>query len=105
MAGPRRRPEPHTRPKRGGVGFTQGRNGNKHPKRTTKGREIAVELMDGLQVWMPMKDVKDRYPIDVAEYAVARGIEDEPAFHWWVPCEEKVLEDDRKVRNSIAAFS
>ena len=66
-------------------GFHVGLNWNRHPKRTTKGWEIAVELVDGSQVWMPLKDVKDGYPIDLAEYAVAQQIETEPAFHWWVP--------------------
>ena len=66
-------------------GFVVGKNGNRHPKRTTKGWSIAVELLDGSQEWLPLKTVKDGYPIDLAEYAVAQGIDTEPAFHWWVP--------------------
>jgi hypothetical protein len=31
-----------------------------------------------------MADLKESNPIDVAEYAVAHGIHDEPAFAWWV---------------------
>jgi hypothetical protein len=27
--------------------------------------------------------MKQSYPVQVAEYAVANGIEDEPAFAWW----------------------
>ena len=79
-------------------GFILGQNGNKHPKRTTKGWQIAVELMDGSQVWMPLKDVKDGYPIDLAEYAVAQGIENEPAFHWWVP---QTFNHMRRVINKV----
>ena len=79
-------------------GFILGQNGNKHPKRTTKGWQIAVELMDGSQVWMPLKDVKDGYPIDLAEYAVAQGIENEPAFHWWVP---QTLNHMRRMINKV----
>jgi hypothetical protein len=29
--------------------------------------------------------LKESNPVDVAEYAVSRGIADEPAFRWWVP--------------------
>jgi hypothetical protein len=32
-----------------------------------------------------MKDVKDSYPVQLAEYAVENGISDDPAFKWWCP--------------------
>ena len=32
-----------------------------------------------------MKDKKGSHPVDVAEYAIAKGIDREPAFCWWVP--------------------
>ena len=35
--------------------------------------------------WVPLKVMKDRFPIEIAEYAVARGIDTEPAFAYWVP--------------------
>jgi hypothetical protein len=31
-----------------------------------------------------MKDIKDAYPVQIAEYAAANKIANEPAFHWWV---------------------
>ena len=31
-----------------------------------------------------MKDVKDSYPVQLAEYAVENNLEQEPAFRWWV---------------------
>ena len=31
-----------------------------------------------------MKDVKDSFPVQLAEFTIAKGIEDEPAFAWWV---------------------
>ena len=52
-------------------GFVLSSNGNKHPKRTTKGWEIAVEWKNGDQQWVPLKDVKEGYAIELAEYAVA----------------------------------
>ena len=30
------------------------------------------------------KDLKESYPLEGTEYAVAQGIENEPAFNWWV---------------------
>ena len=38
-----------------------------------------------MRSWVPMTDVKRSYPIELAEYAMVNGIEDEPAFAWWVP--------------------
>ena len=29
--------------------------------------------------------MKESHPVEVAEYARARGIDKEPAFKWWVP--------------------
>ena len=52
-------------------GFTLSANGNKHPKWTTKGWEIAVEWVDGSQDWVPLKDMKEGYAVELAEYAVA----------------------------------
>jgi hypothetical protein len=30
-------------------------------------------------------NLKESYPIEMAEFAVTQGIHDEPAFIWWVP--------------------
>jgi len=35
--------------------------------------------------WVPLKDMKESHPVDVAEFAKTRGIDGEPAFAWWVP--------------------
>ena len=34
--------------------------------------------------WQSLKDLKEAYPVAVAEYAVAQGIDDDPAFNCWV---------------------
>lgn len=34
---------------------------------------------------MPLSILKESNPVEVAEYAKARGIDKEPAFVWWVP--------------------
>ena len=53
-------------------------------KRTTRGWEICVRWKDGSHEWIALKDVKQSYPIELAEYAIMKGIQDEPAFAWWV---------------------
>ena len=54
-------------------------------KVTTKGWDLKVEWKDGTTSWIPLKLLKESNPIELAEYAVARSIHDEPAFAWWVP--------------------
>ena len=55
------------------------------PKRTTKGWRLLVEWKDGSSSWVPLADLKDAYPIQIADYAVANNLTSEPAFRWWVP--------------------
>ena len=33
--------------------------------------------------WERLSKMKESYPVEVAEYAEAVGISDEPAFSWW----------------------
>ena len=73
-------------------------NGNKSPKRTTKGWSLQVEWKGGEQEWIPLKDLKVSNPIEVAEYAVANGIAEEPAFAWWV---KEVLRHRRRIVSKI----
>jgi len=51
----------------------------------TKGWDICIEWRDGTISWLPLKDVKQSNPIEMAEYAIANKISDEPTFVWWVP--------------------
>ena len=59
-------------------------NNIKKRKITTKGWEFLVDWSDGSQSWLPLYNIKQSNPIEAAEYAVAEGIQDEPAFAWWV---------------------
>ena len=34
---------------------------------------------------MALKDIKKSFSIELADYAIANNIQDEPAFSWWVP--------------------
>ena len=61
------------------------KNGRKYLRRTTKGWSLCVTWRDGSTSWERLADLKESYPIEVAEYAVAHGIDREPAFSWWVP--------------------
>jgi hypothetical protein len=45
---------------------------------------MELEWMDGSTSFLPLKTVKEMNMIEVAEYAVANRIDDEPAFDWWV---------------------
>ena len=35
--------------------------------------------------WVTLKDLKESYPIPVADYAIVNALQDEPAFTWWIP--------------------
>ena len=61
------------------------RNGRQYRKRTTKGTEMLIRFKDGAEVWTTLKDAKESFPLEIAEYAVKRQIEDLPQFAWWVP--------------------
>ena len=65
-------------------GFVTSRNGNRVPKVTTRGWSLLVTWKDGSSDWIPLKDIKDSYPVQIAEYAVTNNIAHEPAFNWWV---------------------
>ena len=65
-------------------GYTVSHNGNRHPKKTTRGWDLLVEWCDGQTAWVPLKDIKDLNLLEVAHYAVVNKIDDEPAFFWWV---------------------
>lgn len=65
--------------------FKRHANGPNVPKRTTRGWQLLVHWKDGSSQWIKLKDLKVSNPIELAEYAKAKGIDEEPAFKWWVP--------------------
>ena len=65
-------------------GFIKSSSGNLHRKRTTYGWKILVECKDGSVDWVPLKDLKQSNPVELAEYDVANEISYEPALNWWV---------------------
>jgi hypothetical protein len=65
-------------------GWIEMPNGQKVRKRTTRGWQLLVEWKEGGSDWILLKDLKESYPVEVAEYAIANKISEEPAFAWWV---------------------
>ena len=59
-------------------------NGNVKPKITTRGWRLLVMWKDRSTSWVKLKDLKASNPVELAEYAVANRIAEEPAFKWWV---------------------
>ena len=60
-------------------------SGRKRKRKSTIGWKLLVQFGDKFQQWIPLKIIKETNPVDVAEFAVSRRIDDEPAFSYWVP--------------------
>ena len=56
------------------------RRGNKQKRITTCGWKLLVQWKDGNESWVHFKNLKESHPMELAEYAKARGIADKPAF-------------------------
>ena len=65
--------------------YVQTKNGRHHLRKSTKGWELLIKWKDKSESWIKMADMKESHPVEVAEYARARGIDKEPAFESWVP--------------------
>ena len=61
------------------------KGGRQYLRKSTKGWDLCVEWKDGSTSWERLSDLKESYPIEIAEYTVANGIDGMPAFAWWVP--------------------
>jgi len=57
----------------------------KHQWHAMDGWSMCCEWKDGSTSWIPLKEIKEAYAVETAEYAVMNKIEDQPAFSWWVP--------------------
>ena len=65
--------------------FITTKTGTKRRRETAKGWEILIEWKDGSMNWVALKDVKESYPVQLAEFAISNCIAEEPAFALWVP--------------------
>ena len=66
-------------------GYIVTKRGVKRRRKTTAGWKILIKWKDNSETWIPLKDLKESHPVELAEFARARGIDVEPAFAWWVP--------------------
>jgi hypothetical protein len=46
---------------------------------------VCCQWKDGSTSRESLADLKESHPIETAEYAVTKGLDQEPAFNWWVP--------------------
>jgi hypothetical protein len=62
--------------------FVTMKNGVKRWHQTTQGWQLLCQWKDRSTNWVVFKDMKNSYPVQVAEYVKANQIDDEPAFAW-----------------------
>jgi hypothetical protein len=61
------------------------RSGRMTLRKTTQGWSFLVNWKDGTESWVKLPELRETYPIELAEFAKARSIADDPALAWWVP--------------------
>ena len=55
--------------------YVQTKNGRRHLRKTTKGWELLIKWKDKSESWIKLADMKELHPVEVAQYARARGID------------------------------
>jgi hypothetical protein len=53
--------------------------------KATIGWQLCCQWRDGSTSWQDLLLRKELRPIQMAKFAIAQGINTEPAFNWWVP--------------------
>ena len=71
---------------------------DKYLVRPLQAENIRFQWKDGSTSWEKFSKLKESHPMQTAEFAVALGINHEPAFNWWV---EHVLKKRDKIIASI----
>lgn len=61
------------------------KQGQRRLRQTTKGWELCVLWRNGEEQWVPLRELKQSNPVEVADYAHSNNLIEEPAFKWWVP--------------------
>ena len=69
-------------------------NGTKKRIMITKGWHLCIQWKDGSTSLVTLKDLKNSYPIELADYAINNKIDDEPAVAWWVPLYQEESQAD-----------
>ena len=65
--------------------FITNKSGTKRRQETTRGWELLVRWKYGATSWVPLKDMKENYPVQTCEYSIPVRIHEERAFAWWTP--------------------
>ena len=65
--------------------YVMTKSNQRRMRKSTVGWKLLVQFKNGTEEWIPLKLMKESNPVEVAEFAVARGIDEEPAFAYWVP--------------------
>ena len=63
--------------------FVITKSGTKRRKNRTKVWEVCIQWKDGSTTQNKLKDIKDSYLVQTAEYAVENIILEDPEFIWW----------------------
>ena len=61
------------------------KSGQQHLRHTASGWSLLILWKNGEEECMPLNRLKQFLPLEIAEFAVARGIDDKTAFKWWFP--------------------
>ena len=67
------------------AGQTFVKNGRSYKRISTKGWQLYCQWKDRSTSWKKLDDLKESYPVEVAEYVISQDLQSEPAFKWWVP--------------------
>ena len=59
--------------------------GQRRLRKTTARWKLLVKWKGQSESWVKLSELKESHPVETAEFAKSRGIDDEAAFAWWVP--------------------
>ena len=65
--------------------FVTTSSGTKFRRQTTQGVSLCIKWRNGNTTWLALKDIKEAYSVQLADYTIAAKISAESAFAWWVP--------------------
>ena len=82
-------------------GYAKDSKGRRSGKITTKGYDFLAKFRDGSESWIPLADLKEYNPLEIAEYDISNKLEKEPAFAWWVP---HVIKKQNKIISVVASM-
>jgi len=54
-------------------------------RHTTKGWRFHVTWKDGTTSYVPLREMKNTFPVETADYVIGNQLDKESAFSWWVP--------------------